>query len=83
MGQVTRKPTLTPPEPASDAGIRGQDEPWPPEPKVWGSNPYGRASYGGRSVRTSSSFPSPLGRGCRVAEKDRRWIGSKSMTACP
>ncbi len=44
MDQVVRKPTLTPPEPASDAGFDGQSERWPAEPKVGGSSPLGRAT---------------------------------------
>ncbi len=31
MDQVTRKPTLTPPQPASDEGFEAQSERWPAE----------------------------------------------------
>ncbi len=44
MDQVVRKPTLTPPEPASDAEFDGPSERWPAEPKVGGSSPLGRAN---------------------------------------
>jgi len=44
MDQVVRKPTLTPPEPASDAEFNGQSERLPAEPKVGGSSPLGRAT---------------------------------------
>lgn len=30
--KIVRKPTLTPPEPASDVGIESQSERWPAEP---------------------------------------------------
>ena len=58
----------------------------------WGSNPYGRASLGGRPPLGGLNLYFPLP-GERVqgegsgptsnADKDSRWIGSKSMTACP
>ena len=48
MDHVTRKPPLTSSEPLIDAGNGGQGERRPPEPKVWGSNLYGRAKSGGR-----------------------------------
>jgi hypothetical protein len=43
MDRFKRKPTLTPPEPASDAGFDDQHERWPAEPKVGGSSPLWRA----------------------------------------
>jgi hypothetical protein len=40
---TARKPLLTPLEPASDAGIEGQNEQGPPKPLVGGSIPSGPA----------------------------------------
>ena len=59
MDQVSRKPTLTPPEPASDAAINDPAGRRPAEPKVVGSSPAGRANPPPMRVSAVSASPKP------------------------
>jgi hypothetical protein len=57
MDQPSRKPMLTPAEPASDAGFRGAPVHRLPKPRVAGSNPVAR-STNPQAYQGDSHFPS-------------------------
>ncbi len=58
MDRAAQKPTLTPPEPLTDAGFEGGGERWPTEPKVGGSsNRLVTAPTSGRATTRTPTGP--------------------------